>query len=343
MRSYFERKKVMVIGDTGYNGGWLAAFLTELGAEVEGFSKDEPRGISAACSGRWNHTVGDVADLGKLRAEISRIRPDIIYNLAAVRSPQSAQISVMEAFATNLTGNLNLMECMREYPETAAVIVNGVNIYRKSKQAYGYDEEQPLGADDVISASMGSAELAVEGVSEQYQLLTATARLADTFGPGDCRDDSVVARIIAAIECGEPVRIQSEKKAFQVQHTLCAVHGLLSLGKRLHCEGYVGAYNIGAALFEQRDLRWIVDTIIQEMGRGFVEELPCEGEATDILMSDPPLTVNPKRAFGMLRFKPAWGLQEALTRTVALHCQNTDLKSAIRGEIEQYRKLARDI
>ncbi|WP_223115207.1 GDP-mannose 4,6-dehydratase, partial [Pseudomonas syringae] len=40
-KSFWEHKKVLITGDTGFKGAWLAFLLNQLGAEVQGFSSSE--------------------------------------------------------------------------------------------------------------------------------------------------------------------------------------------------------------------------------------------------------------------------------------------------------------
>ena len=40
--SFFKNKKIIVTGHTGFKGSWLTLWLTEIGADVLGISKDVP-------------------------------------------------------------------------------------------------------------------------------------------------------------------------------------------------------------------------------------------------------------------------------------------------------------
>ncbi|HEY0130745.1 MAG TPA: CDP-glucose 4,6-dehydratase, partial [Allosphingosinicella sp.] len=40
LRSAYSGKRVLITGNTGFKGAWLALWLTRLGAKVTGFSED---------------------------------------------------------------------------------------------------------------------------------------------------------------------------------------------------------------------------------------------------------------------------------------------------------------
>ena len=42
LRSKFKNQKVLITGHTGFKGSWLTLWLTHLGADVVGISKDIP-------------------------------------------------------------------------------------------------------------------------------------------------------------------------------------------------------------------------------------------------------------------------------------------------------------
>ena len=41
-KDYYKNKKVLITGHTGFKGTWLSIWLSKLGANVIGFSKDIP-------------------------------------------------------------------------------------------------------------------------------------------------------------------------------------------------------------------------------------------------------------------------------------------------------------
>ena len=82
-------KKALITGITGQDGSYLAEFLLEKGYEVHGLI----RRSSISNTGRIDHLIrenkivlhgGDLSDSSSLVRIIREVRPDEIYNLAAM-------------------------------------------------------------------------------------------------------------------------------------------------------------------------------------------------------------------------------------------------------------------
>lgn len=83
-----KRRRVLITGITGQDGGYLAAQLLAEGAEIHGLVHHlDPTvaGFRAAHSTAELH-VGDLADHDALRSVVETVDPDEVYNLAGVSS-----------------------------------------------------------------------------------------------------------------------------------------------------------------------------------------------------------------------------------------------------------------
>ena len=76
-RNIYQNKKVVITGHTGFKGSWLCAWLTELGAEVYGYSIDIPTVPShfeaLGLANKINHNLGDVRDREQLNAFLKKV------------------------------------------------------------------------------------------------------------------------------------------------------------------------------------------------------------------------------------------------------------------------------
>ncbi|MBI3776932.1 MAG: GDP-mannose 4,6-dehydratase, partial [Gammaproteobacteria bacterium] len=85
--TFFQGKKVLLTGHTGFKGGWLTLWLQRLGAQVTGISlppDTTPNLFSMArvADGIDSQFV-DIRNLDALHALLRTIQPEIVFHLAA--------------------------------------------------------------------------------------------------------------------------------------------------------------------------------------------------------------------------------------------------------------------
>src|SRR5580693_80880 len=81
----YEGKKVLVTGHTGFKGSWLRLWLTEMGAEVTGFSL-APNTFPShfeLLSTDGISIIGDICDAAAVKSAVSVSKADIVFHLAA--------------------------------------------------------------------------------------------------------------------------------------------------------------------------------------------------------------------------------------------------------------------
>jgi len=137
-------KKALITGITGQDGSYLADLLLEKGYQVHGLIR---RNSNFEVIPNIQHIrdrvvlhYGDLTDSANLRNVISKVKPDEIYNLAAM-SHVHVSFEVPEFTGeVNGLGVLNLLEAIREYQGEN----NNVRFYQAStSEMFGKVQEVP--------------------------------------------------------------------------------------------------------------------------------------------------------------------------------------------------------
>ena len=72
IKDFYKNKKILITGHTGFKGSWLTLWLTELGAEVIGYSLEPPTKPSLFevlnLKDKIIHISGDIRDEEKLKS-----------------------------------------------------------------------------------------------------------------------------------------------------------------------------------------------------------------------------------------------------------------------------------
>jgi len=164
-KGVYQGKRVLVTGHTGFKGAWLTLWLTQMGADVAGFSKYLP---SEPClfdvlglKKKIRHFHGDVIEFNQIEKVFRAFKPQIVFHMAAQPIVRTAYQDPKKTFDTNLGGTVNVLECVRHAPYVQAVVViTSDKCYENVGISRGYREEDRLGGEDPYSASKACAEIA---------------------------------------------------------------------------------------------------------------------------------------------------------------------------------------
>jgi CDP-glucose 4,6-dehydratase len=197
----FKNKKVLITGHTGFKGSWLSLWLTQLGANVVGYSIDIPTSPSHFETLNLDKKLidvrGDICDLSALKKVFQEHQPEIVFHLAARPIVRDCYENPHRAFQTNVMGTINILECLKESTSTrAAVLITSDKCYENVEWEYGYREDDRLGGSDPYSASKACAEIAISSYIRSYfsnsKCKITSVRAGNVIGGGDWARDRIV-------------------------------------------------------------------------------------------------------------------------------------------------------
>ena len=239
----YDGKNVFITGHTGFKGSWLSCWLTQLGANVTGYSLDIPTVPSLfellRLEKEINHIVGDVRDHDTLLNTVRTIKPDYIFHLAAQSLVGNSYDNPSGTMTTNIIGVNNILDAARVVgKKCTVVIITSDKCYDNLELERGYHENDILGGKDPYSASKGAAELVVKGYYHSFfktqdLIRVATARAGNVIGGGDWAKDRIIPDCIRAWEKEEKVKIRNPHSTRPWQHVLEPLSGYLHLGQQL--------------------------------------------------------------------------------------------------------------
>ena len=259
----YEYKKVLITGHTGFKGSWLSCWLTQLGANVTGYSIDIPTVPSLFELLRLekgiNHIVGDVRDHDRLLNTVKTIKPDFIFHLAAQSLVGNSYDNPSGTMTTNIIGVNNILDAVKVVgKKCTAVIITSDKCYDNLELERGYHENDILGGKDPYSASKGAAELVVKGYYHSFfktqdLIRIATARAGNVIGGGDWAKDRIIPDCIRSWEKEEKVKIRNPHSTRPWQHVLEPLSGYLRLGQQLSENNDINGKSFNFGPPEQND------------------------------------------------------------------------------------------
>lgn len=319
----YEGTRVLLLGHTGFVGGWLAMWLRHLGADVHGVAlapEDTPNLFDSLELGqRIRHTLADVRDLSAVIDAHRSARPDIVFHLAAQSRVRRSYRVPAETLATNVMGTAHVLEALRTVPGArACVIVTSDKCYENHAREDGYRETDALGGHDPYSASKACAELVVACYRSAFfaaapsPVLVASARAGNIIGGGDWADDRIVPDCVRSIVSEQPIRLRNPRAVRPWQHVLDATFGYLLLGAHL-LEGsaaYADAWNFGPDATAPKTVLDLVTQLRGEWG----EAVPpvVVAPAGDAYVETTELRLDSSKARVTLGWAPRLAFEEAV-------------------------------
>ena len=348
-RQFWCGKRVLVTGDSGFKGSWLALWLNKLGAEIHGVSlppDQRPNLYSLGKVGKISKThFVDIRQAAPIRKVVEKIKPQIILHLAAQPIVRVGYSQAKETWDTNLNGTVHLLEAARKLPSLKVIVVVTTDkVYRNSEKGASFVESDPLGGSDPYSASKAAADLATSSYHKVFfqkmGVGVATVRAGNVIGGGDWARDRIVPDAIRAWRKGKALLVRNPASIRPWQHVLDSLGGYLILAEKLWKNPNLsGAYNFGPNSSERKTVRQLIKQASGFCAKGRVvwgssKRGPAEAGV---------LALNNSKAKKQLGFHPVWGFQQAVGRTFDWYADQSkggDAKRLCLKDIQDFEKQA---
>lgn len=320
--SFYNGKKVLVTGHTGFKGTWLCRLLLDAGAEVTGYSLEpptEPSIFNLTDMGNQMHSViGDIRDLDKLMEVFRETKPEIVLHLAAQPIVRESYKNPVYTYETNVMGTVNILECVRQ-TETVKSFLNVTTdkVYHNREWEWGYRENDPLDGFDPYSNSKSCSELVTHSYKNSFfgdrDTRISTARAGNVIGGGDFAADRIIPDCIRAAMEGKPVQVRNPHSTRPFQHVLEPLYAYLMIAAlQYEDQKYEGYYNVGPGDEDCVTTGELVELFCEAWGDGQTWENHFAGGPHEANF----LKLDCSRLRSVFGWKPAWGVRQAVEKTV---------------------------
>jgi len=320
--SFWQGRRVLLTGHSGFKGSWLGLWLSRLGVNVTGLSlppHTEPNLFSLSCldeliQSRWL----DVRDLAGVQATLQTTRPEIIFHLAAQALVRPSYRDPIGTFTTNFNGTLNILEAARHTSSVkVVVIVTTDKVYHNNGEGKPFKESDPLGGYDPYSASKASAEMLVRSYRKSFfskaGVGVAAARAGNVIGGGDWSEDRIIPDAVRAWTGNFSLQVRHPEATRPWQHVLEPLAAYLRLAEILRENPQAADdFNFGPDPLEVKTVRDVVTMAQKFFGTGAVEW----GTKEPSIYEAPTLALDNEMAKVRLGMRPLWSTPEAIEKTM---------------------------
>ncbi|MBP9866837.1 MAG: CDP-glucose 4,6-dehydratase [Candidatus Pacebacteria bacterium] len=328
MKSFYNNKKVLITGHTGFKGSWLSQILINFGSDVVGVSLEpnttpslfEELGIKNKCK---NYFV-DIRNENVLKKIFEDERPEIVFHLAAQAIVRTSYNEPVNTISTNVMGTAHVLEAVRNSESVkSVVIITTDKVYENKEWHHAYRENDALGGYDPYSSSKAAADIItnsyiqsffnIQDFEKKHTTLVAIARAGNVIGGGDWAEFRLIPDIVKAVyHEGKDVEIRNPDSVRPWQHVLEPLSGYLLLAQGLYEKKKVlsGSWNFGPNNESFVSVQNLVEGGKEILGKGGYKILKDTSKHEATLLK---LDIN--KAIAVLGWKPKLTFQETLTIT----------------------------
>ena len=322
--SFFKNKKIIVTGHTGFKGSWLTLWLSEIGANVLGISKDVPTKPShyklLNLEKKIKSKKIDIQNLKKIKKTIKNFKPDYIFHLAAQSIVKKSYMNSIETWKTNLMGTVNILESLKEVKkETVTIIITSDKCYKNIETTRGYKENDVLGGDDPYGASKSAAEIAINSYIKSFfnnknnKNYIASTRAGNVIGGGDWSENRLLPDCIKSWISRKSPKIRNPNSTRPWQHVLEVIYGYLLLAKKIkeNKKLHGQSFNFGPNM--RHNFR-VLDVL--KKSKIYWKDIDWKTEKKKSFKENVLLNLNNTKAKKYLSWKPALNFEKTIKLTI---------------------------
>lgn len=353
--AFYQGKKVLITGHTGFKGTWMCAMLLQAGAQVIGYALEPPTDPSifrlTEMEQKMTSVSGDIRDLGRLKETFNRYQPEIVIHMAAQPIVRESYKDPVYTYETNVMGTVNILECVRLFSCVRSFVnVTTDKVYLNREWPWGYRENEELNGYDPYSNSKSCSELVTSSYQKSFfaegqgrQVAISTARAGNVIGGGDFATDRIIPDCVRAAIEKRKIIVRNPYSTRPYQHVLEPVATYLMIAQRQYEDiSYAGNYNVGPNDMDCYTTGELVDLFCRKWNQQTDENMTWENvsdggphEANFLKLDCSKI----KSAFG---WKPVWNVEQAMEKIVEwtqAYVTGQDVSAVTDRQIREYMNL----
>ena len=312
---YWENKRVLVTGASGFIGSHVVERLVQLGAQVRAFvhynSRNDWGLLELLPKETLDHIEvfpGDLTDAALIYKAVAGCQ--VVFHLGALIAIPYSYQAPQQFIDTNVKGTLNILQaCLEEQIEKM--------IHTSTSETYGsalytpIDEEHPLQAQSPYAASKIAADKLVESFHCSFELPVAIIRPFNTYGPYQSARAVIPTIISQALSDDDSIKLGSLTPVRDLTFIEDTVSGFIRVAESGKSIGSV--FNVGTG--HGVTISELVTVVLRIIGvdKHIVADSkrfrPVKSEVT-------VLVCNNTKAREILEWRPRYTLEQGLQYTV---------------------------
>lgn len=345
--SFYKGKRIFVTGHTGFKGSWLCKLLSNVGANVSGYSLESPTNPSlfniAGIAQDVYSVIGDIRDYKALKEAFDAVQPEIVLHLAAQPIVRDSYKNPVYTYETNVMGTVNILECIRNSTCVKSFVnVTTDKVYLNKEWSWGYRENEELDGFDPYSNSKSCSELVTHSYKNSFfcdrDIAISTARAGNVIGGGDFANDRIIPDCIRAAINNKDIVVRNPFSTRPYQHVLEPLYAYLMIAAmQYQNKKYADCYNVGPDDVDCFQTGALVDLFVSKWGNGISWVNCYDGGPHEANF----LKLDCSKLKSTFEWRPHWNLDTAIDMVVdwsKCWIEGKDIRDCMDSQIEAFLK-----
>ena len=332
-KKFWNNKRVLITGHTGFKGGWLSTLLHYYGCKISGYALNPEGKNNFFNSVKINNLFindfrKDITNFNVLQKSIKKTKPEIIFHLAAQSSVIESFKNSKKTILSNVLGTANILETIKDIKSVnCIVIITTDKVYQNYKNKKYFNENSELGGDDIYSGSKACCEILINSYRKSFFRNTncniASVRAGNCFGGGDWTPDRIVKDSLETFFNNNPLVLRNPNATRPWQHVLEPLTGYLLLAEKLYSQKgneFAGPWNFGPSSRQNMKvikLAKIIKKKLNSNSKIIIKKIDKRFQNRKFkIFESKYLEINSKKAFKKLKWKPKLSIDKAISLTV---------------------------
>lgn len=346
---FFENRKVLITGHTGFKGTWMCQLLLMAGANVTGYALEPPTSPSlfemCGLHNKLNSVIGDVRDLEKMKSVFENVQPEIVIHMAAQPIVRDSYKNPVYTYDVNVMGTVNVLECVRLTPSVKSFVnVTTDKVYLNKEWEWGYRENEELNGYDPYSNSKSCSELVTSSYKNSFfqdgNVAITTARAGNVIGGGDFANDRIIPDCIRAVAEKRNIIVRNPYSTRPYQHVLEPVVAYLMIAKAQYEDRKLaGNYNVGPDDTDCWTTGDLVTLFCNEWKKQTGDSISWENQYDGGPHEANFLKLDCSKIKKIFGWKPVWNVEEAMKKIVEwsdCYLKNGNVVECMKKQITEF-------
>ncbi len=343
--SFYNKKRVLITGHTGFKGTWLCKILSSLGAQITGYALEPPTNPNlftlSGVSKEIDSVIGDIRDYEKLKNTFDNLQPEIVFHLAAQPIVRAGYREPRSTYEINVMGTVNILECIRNSTCVKSFLnVTTDKVYKNKEWVWGYRETEPLDGFDPYSNSKSCSELATHSYRSSFfterSTAISTARAGNVIGGGDFAKDRIIPDCVKAAANQKAIIVRNPYSIRPYQYVLEPLFAYLLIAQCQYIDKkYESYFNVGPKESDYVTTGELVDLFCRSWGNNLTWVNKSDGGPHEASM----LKLDCSLIKSVLNWEPCWNIEKAVEKTVEwtkAYLNGGDISECMTKQISEY-------